>query len=255
MDLPVDGISSIDIGRIEDEFESMDTTQVLEWCWEHFGELAAMGTSFQGSGLVAIDLALKAGCRLPVFTIDTGFLFSETLELKERLQDYFNIEIRSLEPALSPENQAEIYGNELWKRNPDQCCALRKVDPLKEELAQLCVWITGIRRDQSDHRKGAGMIELYDFDAEARDYILKVNPMANWSRDEVWDHIRKEGIPYNPLLDQGYRSIGCTHCTHQVVEGVDERAGRWLGFKKTECGLHTFLTPKGQRPRKSSDGH
>ena len=118
---------------------------------------------------------------------------------------------------------------------------MRKVLPLQRKLAKLDVWITGMRRQQSDTRKGTKIIELYKFDEQREEYIYKLNPMANWTRDEVWEHIREHEIPYNPLHDRGYGSIGCWPCTKPINEGQDERAGRWEGFEKTECGIHTFL--------------
>ena len=118
---------------------------------------------------------------------------------------------------------------------------MRKVLPLQKKLEQLAVWITGLRRQQSEGREKTGILELYHFDVLRDQYILKLNPMANWSRDAVWAYIAQHKIPYNPLHDRGYRSIGCQPCTRPVSEGVSERAGRWTGFDKSECGIHTFL--------------
>ena len=130
---------------------------------------------------------------------------------------------------------------QLWKTKPDLCCQLRKVEPLKAKLAQLDVWITGLRRQQSETRTKTQILELYHFDLLRDQYVLKLNPMANWSREAVWDYIKQHKIPYNPLQDRGYRSIGCWPCTRAVGEGENERAGRWTGFDKSECGIHTFL--------------
>jgi len=222
-------------------FEQQPLDDILRWCWDEFGSQAAIGTSFQGAGLVMIHHAVKNRLPFPVFTLDTQFLFPETLELKRKLESFFNLEIESVFPEVSPEQQEAENGPELWKRSPDLCCTIRKVLPLQKKLAELSVWITGLRRQQSAERQTTSILELYKFDVLRDHYILKLNPMANWTREAVWDYLLANQIPYNPLLDRGYRSIGCTHCTRPVAEGENERAGRWTGFDKAECGIHTFL--------------
>jgi phosphoadenosine phosphosulfate reductase len=219
--------------------------KVLYWAFSEFGPLAAVGTSFQGAGLVMIHHAFEAGLRFPVFTIDTGLLFPETLELKRQLEVFWGIEIESLHPDQSLEQQAvEQRDGALWARRPDTCCTLRKVVPLQKRLQTLSVWITGVRREQSETRGGTEILERYLFDPLGERYLLKMNPMVAWSRDAVWRYIQEKRIPYNPLHDRGYRSIGCMPCTRPSRAGDSERAGRWTGFDKTECGIHTFL---GQR--------
>ena len=215
--------------------------EVLRWAHDSFGIKAAIGTSFQGAGLVMIHHAVEAGIQLPVFTLDTGVLFPETLELKERLETFFGITIETVQPALSLETQAAEFGAELWATKPDLCCQLRKVEPLKERLASLALWITGVRQEQSETRKNASILERYLFDPLMELTILKLNPMVAWTREAVWEYIHKHGIPYNPLHDRGYRSIGCQPCTRVSGAQDGERAGRWAGSEKTECGIHTFL--------------
>ena len=227
--------------ELSEGFEQASPTEVLQWAWHEFGLRAAIGTSFQGAGLVIIHHAVSAGLPLPVFTIDTGLLFSETNELKSRLENFFGIQIEPLVPELSLSQQAAELGERLWERKPDLCCTLRKVVPLQKKLGELEAWITGLRRDQSNARSSAQVLELYEFDRIREKQILKINPLAAWSRDDVWRYIRKHGIPYNPLHDRGFRSIGCKPCTRAVVSGQDERAGRWIGFEKAECGIHTFM--------------
>lgn len=229
------------IRRKSEEFESASLEEILGWCWGEFGDRAAIGTSFQGAGLVVMDTAFAKGWNFPVFTLDTGLLFPETLELKREVEERFGIQIESLVPEQNLEEQAAEHGPELWKTNPDLCCALRKVIPLQKKLSQLDVWITGLRRQQSQTRESIQIVELYHFDVLRDRYILKLNPMASWSREEVQEHIAKRGLPKNALSSRGYRSIGCQPCTRPVGEGDDERAGRWTGFDKSECGIHTFL--------------
>jgi phosphoadenosine phosphosulfate reductase len=233
-----------DAAVLDAQFAHMPTEEVLGWTWNRFGTRAAIGTSFQGAGLVMMHIAKTAGLAFPVFTLDTGLLFPETLELHKRLEDFFGWKIESIVPDLSVEQQAESNGPELWARDPDLCCTIRKVLPLQSKLQMLDCWITGLRRNQSEARAEIGIIELYGLNGGGGGDIVKVNPMANWTREKIWEYIRRHNIPYNPLHDAGYRSIGCMTCTRQTGEGENERAGRWTGFKKVECGIHTFLSRK-----------
>lgn len=237
-------INPAELKPLNERFNTQPTEEILRWAWERFGARAAIGTSFQGAGLVMMHLAKLNSLPFPVFTLDTGLLFKETLQLKARLENFFGLKIEALEPDLTVEEQADIEGPELWKRNPDLCCTMRKVLPLRDKLGQLDCWITGLRRQQSDSRASIGIVEIYAFDEASGRDIVKLNPMANWSRDAVWKYIHEHKIPYNPLHDQGYRSIGCQPCTRATAGGEDERAGRWTGFNKVECGIHTFLPKK-----------
>lgn len=232
--------AGLDVRAEAARFETTSLEDILKWTWDTFGTRAQIGTSYQGSGLVIIHHARKLGLDFPVFTLDTGLLFPETYELKERLEKFFGIKIESLDPAQTVAEQKETYGGNLWETNPDTCCTMRKVLPLQSKLAKIDVWITGLRRNQGDTRAKTGILELYEFDKLRANHILKLNPMANWSREAVWDYIKANNIPYNPLHDKGYRTIGCWPCT-KVAGGEGERAGRWEGFDKQECGIHTFL--------------
>ena len=237
-------LTSEEVQSLDQQFGEMPTEKILHWAWSRFGKRAAIGTSFQGAGLVMMHLAKESGITFPVFTLDTGLLFPETIELKRRLEDFFGWQIESLYPDLTVEQQAAANGPELWKRDPDLCCTMRKVMPLQNKLSELDCWITGLRREQSQTRASIGIIEVYAFDEASGRDIVKLNPMANWSRDAVWKYLHQHGIPYNPLHDQGYRSIGCWPCTSKASGGDNERAGRWTGFNKVECGIHTFLAKK-----------
>lgn len=237
-------LSAAELKSLNEAFSSQSTAQILRWAWERFGTRAAIGTSFQGAGLVMIHLAKLNHFAFPVFTLDTGLLFPETTELKRRLETFFGLPIESVQPDITVEQQNEAEGPELWKRNPDLCCTLRKVLPLQSKLADIDCWITGLRREQSDTRSGIGIVEIYIFDEQTKREIVKLNPMAGWSREQVWNYIKGHGIPYNPLHDRGYGSIGCWPCTKATANGEGERAGRWTGFNKVECGIHTFLSKK-----------
>jgi phosphoadenosine phosphosulfate reductase len=237
-------LTAAEARELDRRFAGQPAEEVLRWAWQRFGDRAAIGTSFQGAGLVLIDLARKNGLPFPVFTLDTGLLFPETLALKQRLEEFFGLRIQSLAPDLTLDEQADINGPELWMRNPDLCCTIRKVLPLRDKLMDLNCWVTGLRREQTATRAGIGTIELYTFDESTGRDIVKLNPMAAWTREAVWNYIREHRIPYNPLHDQGYRSIGCQPCTRRTGNGENERAGRWTGFNKVECGIHTFMPKK-----------
>jgi phosphoadenosine phosphosulfate reductase len=237
-------LTSGEVESLNQQFRSTGTEEVLGWAWDRFAERAAIGTSFQGAGLVMLHLARTHGLQFPVFTLDTGLLFPETLELKRQLEDFFGCRIDTLTPDFTIEQQAQIHGPELWLRDPDLCCTLRKVLPLRDRLAQLDCWITGLRRDHSAVRSATDVVELYAAEDATGGAIVKLNPMARWSREAVWAYLREQRIPYNPLHDRGYRSIGCQPCTRPAASGDDERAGRWTGFAKTECGIHTFMARK-----------
>lgn len=237
-------LTAREVAELDAGFAAKKTGDILAWAGQRFGPRAAIGTSFQGAGLVMMHLAREAGLVFPVFTLDTGLLFPETLKLKERLEDFYGWKIESIVPDLTLEQQAEAQGPALWNRDPDLCCTMRKVLPLQSKLHDLDCWITGLRRSQSESRAAVGIIELYALDQNAGRDIVKLNPMARWSREDIWNYIREHKIPYNPLHDQGFQSIGCMTCTRKTGNGEMERAGRWIGFKKVECGIHTFMSRK-----------
>ena len=234
-------LTPAEVQDLNHRFAEAPPGAVLEWAWARFGARAAIGTSFQGAGLVLMHLARQFQLGFPVFTLETGLLFPETAALKRRLEQFFGYPIEGLAPDLTVEQQAAAYGPELWKRDPDLCCTIRKVLPLQDKLAHLDCWITGLRRQQSQTRAELEVVELYLFDEPTGRQIVKLNPMAHWSREAVWQYVRQHQIPYNPLHDRGYHSIGCQPCTARAGAGAGERAGRWIGFNKTECGIHTFM--------------
>ncbi len=237
-------IAAGEIAALDAQFSGRRSEEILAWAAQRFGRRAAIGTSFQGAGLVMMHLAKEAGLSFPVFTLDTGLLFPETLDLWRRLEDFLSWKVEPVVPDLTLEQQEDAQGPALWDRDPDLCCTIRKVLPLQSKLRDLDCWITGLRRDQSDTRSRIGIVELYTLDENTGADIVKLNPMANWSRESIWDYIRRHKIPHNPLHDQGYRSIGCQTCTRKTGPGANERAGRWTGFKKVECGIHTFMSRK-----------
>jgi phosphoadenosine phosphosulfate reductase len=224
------------LSRIEEaafRLEEATPQEILEWAFAEFGSEITIATGFGAEGAALIDIATKVNPQPDVFFLDTDFLFPETYALRRRLEDRYQIKIRAFQTSLTPELQAQTYGANLWSRDPDLCCRIRKLEPLKEALHGRRAWVTAIRRDQTAARANAGVVEW-----DARWQLVKVNPLARWTKREVWRYILKNEVPYNPLHDEGYLSIGCTHCTRVVGSNEHERAGRWAGFAKTECGLH-----------------
>jgi phosphoadenosine phosphosulfate reductase len=222
--------------------ESWTPEQVLSWAFKRFRHEIAISSAFGAEGMVLIDMASRLGSDFRVFTLDTEFLFPETYNLIDQIEERYGIKIERVYSLLSPEEQERINGPSLWSRNPDRCCELRKVEPLRRKLTELRAWISSIRRDQTRVRANAQKI-----DWDIKFGLVKINPIAGWSSQQVWSYIREHRVPYNPLHDQNYPSIGCTHCTRAIRSGEEPRAGRWPGFAKTECGLHS-IAPLSAEP-------
>jgi len=223
------------IADVQSAAETWSPDQTLAWAFETFGNRVAISSAFGAEGMVLIDLASRVQKDFRLFTIDTEFLFPETYALMDRIEQRYGIAIEKVYSMLSPEEQERTHNSALWSRDPDLCCNLRKVEPLKRKLNELQAWITSIRRDQTAARAGARKIEW-----DEKFGLVKINPIVDWSSKQVWRYIRQHEVPYNALHDQNYPSIGCTHCTSPVRPGEDPRAGRWPGFAKTECGLHVI---------------
>ena len=222
--------------------ESWKPEKILGWAFETFSDSVAISSAFGAEGMVLVDMAFRLRNGFRVFTLDTEFLFPETYNLMDQIEQKYSVTIERVYPLQSPEEQERVHGPALWRRNPDQCCQLRKVEPLKRKLSELRAWITSIRRDQTAARAGAGKIEW-----DAKFGLVKINPIADWNSRQVWQYIRQRQVPYNALHERDYPSIGCTHCTRAVSAGEDPRAGRWAGSTKTECGLH-IIQPQVNPP-------
>jgi phosphoadenosine phosphosulfate reductase len=223
------------IAEVQSTVESWSPQRVLSWAFETFGNEVAISSAFGAEGMVLIDMASRVRKDFRVFTIDTEFLFPETYILMDRIEQKYEIKIERVFPLLSPEVQERLHGAALWARDPDECCNLRKIEPLRRKLSELGAWITSIRRDQTAFRSVARKVEW-----DVKFGLVKVNPIADWSSKQVWRYLVEHGVPYNSLHDRNYPSIGCTHCTRAVRPGEDARAGRWSGTGKTECGLHVI---------------
>lgn len=211
---------------------------LVAWALERFADQRiVVTTQFGMEGCALIDMCARVGTPLTVVYLDTMFLFPETYALRDRLiERYPHLTFENRGTTLTPQAQAEQYGDKLWERDSDRCCALRKVEPMRAVMDAVDVWLTGLRRSQSASRANLQVIE-WDW----RYQVLKVNPLASWSRADVWAYIQTHDVPYNPLHEQGYPTLGCTHCT-KAVPGASvtdySRDGRWQGKTKNECGLH-----------------
>jgi phosphoadenosine phosphosulfate reductase len=232
--LPVNTLplSRADVDQLSEEFESRPAQELLAWAVDRFDGRIVLTCSWQQQSSVLVDMLHQLGAGIRIVELDTGLLFPETYETRERLVARYGLELERIDPRETVDEQALSEGPKLWRRDPDRCCALRKVEPLERALVGMDAWITGIRRAQSITRAGARVLEL-----DPRG-VVKVQPLAGWSDEDVKGYLFAHDVPYNPLHDRGFPSIGCTPCTRAIRPGEDSRAGRWADAEKTECGLH-----------------
>lgn len=214
------------------ELETATPEEIIRYAVATFPNIT-FACSFGAEDVVLVDMIQKVSPGTDVFYLDTDFHFQETYDTRDQMAAKYGLEFVRVSPKITPEEQAEVYGEALWSVDPNQCCNIRKVEPLTRILSQYEAWITGIRRDQAPTRANAKKIE-YDH----KFGLVKFNPIADWTSEDVWNYIRTNDVIYNPLHDQNFPSIGCLHCTRAVMPGEDPRAGRWSGNDKTECGLH-----------------
>ena len=218
-----------------ERLESATPQEILRWAADQWGAKFTLATAFGPEGMCLIHMLAEVAPQTPIFNLDTGYQFDETLELRERVKARYGIEIALERPELSVAEYEAKHGGPLYGSQPHQCCHDRKLVVLRRVIADKSAWASAIRRDQSPDRAAAPIIGW-----DAKFGLVKVSPLANWSKQQVWKLITDENVPYNPLHDQGYPSVGCRPCTRAVLLGEDERAGRWSGFQKTECGLHSL---------------
>lgn len=220
------------------------TTELLRWAHARFGDQAVIASSLGPQSLVLIDILHDLGLSLPVLLLDTGLLFEETHALRRQVELRYGITIETAEPLQTLAQQEATEGPELWRSQPDRCCELRKVRPLAKALSSRAAWITGLRRGPGGGRSGIAEVEWdHQFN------LLKINPLADWNREDVSAYLEEHQVPYNPLLDEGYRSLGCVPCTSRVSSLTpldDERAGRWANHQKSECGIHPHPPQKAK---------
>lgn len=222
-----------ELKEVSNRLEGKGPEDAIRWAVENFYPDMALACSFGAEDVSLVDMLTRINPRVKIFYLDTGLLFKETYEVRDRLIKRYGIAPIQYRSSMTLEEQAKVHGDRLWVKNPDLCCKIRKVEPLIEALKGLRCWITGIRREQAPTRANAQVVEW-----DMKFNLTKVNPLVKWTNKDVWDYIHRHNVPYNILHDKDYPSIGCEPCTKPVKPGEDPRSGRWAGFQKTECGLH-----------------
>lgn len=217
-----------------EQLETAHPQEILRWAVERFAPKFSMATAFGPEGMTIIHMLAEIAPHTPIFNLDTGYQFAETLELREEVLRRYGIAVELKQPELSVEEYERKHGGPVYSRDPGRCCGDRKIKVLQAAALEFDAWASAIRRDQSPDRAKAAIVGW-----DKKFGLVKISPLANWTKKDVWGLITEQNIPYNPLHDQGYTSIGCWPCTRSVLPGEDERAGRWSGFAKSECGLHT----------------
>lgn len=225
------------------ELAAASPQDVLRWAVKQFHPRLLMATAFGAEGCCILHMLAEIEPAVTVINLDTGYQFQETLDLRERIKDRYGIEVVYVRPATTVAEYEAEHGGPLYAHRPDQCCFDRKVLPLRNAMAKYdpLAWISAIRKDQTENRAANAAVVQWD----AKFNVVKVNPLLTWTKREVWGFIHKHDVPYNPLHDQDYPSIGCWPCTRAVQPGEDERAGRWAGKVKKECGLHVIEVKDG----------
>lgn len=246
--MSVEFLDELEAGELSIEFEGAEPQELLEWALERFSPRIGLSTAFQIDGVALLDMAYELDEQIHVFSVDTGRLPAESYQLIEQLRErYPRMRLELLSPrAEHVTRMVSRHGPNLFYRSVEQrllCCNVRKVQPLTKHLAGLDAWITGLRRDQWASRTDIRKVEI-DHDHGA---IVKLNPLAEWTEDEVWDYVRERGVPTHPLYERGYTSIGCAPCTRAIAPGESGRAGRWWWETNApkECGIHCAVETGG----------
>ena len=214
--------------------EASSPQEIIRWAAERYGQRLTMATAFGPEGCVILHWLATVAPTTYVFNLETGYQFKETLNLRDRIAERYGLEVVLERPETSVEAYEQLHGGPLYRTDSNRCCGDRKIAVIRRVLVRFDAWMSGIRRDQSTDRATAPIVG-WDY----RFGVVKISPLATWTKAMVWELIVRENIPYNPLHDQGYVSIGCWPCTRSVTVDEDERAGRWSGTAKTECGLHS----------------
>jgi len=224
-------------------FEDATPQEIIRWALQDSGlDDVAVASSFQMEDTVVMEMAVRARADVPILFLETGFHFAETLAFKDRLTQRLGLNVVDLVGDYTVEAQNAAFGDKLWERDPTRCCELNKVIPLNRALRQLDGWVTGMRRDSAPTRANAPIVDQYEL--EPGKTLVKFNPLANWTRRDVVAYLKEHDLPRLPLYELGYAQIGCAPCTRMVFPGEDERAGRWAGADKVECGIHTMETAR-----------
>ena len=226
-----------ELRALNERFERAQPPEIVRWALEDSGlERIALASAFQAEGTCVMHMAVQIRPEVPVMFLETGFHFAETLAFKAQLAERLDLNVVDVVGEHTVQTQEAEYGPRLYERDPQLCCDINKVRPMFEALQQLDAWVTAFRRDSSPTRANAPILDRYEL--EPGRWIVKVNPVVNWARDDTLAYLKDHDLPRNPLYDLGYASIGCAPCTRIRFEGEPERAGRWAGLSKWECGIH-----------------
>ena len=224
----------IELAEASRRLESASPAEIIAWAVERFGERLTMATAFGPEGCLILHWLAAIAPRTYVFNLETGYQFPETLALRDRIAARYGLEVALERPETTVAEYERQHGGPLYRTAADRCCGDRKLAVIRRVLGRFEAWMSGIRRDQSPDRAASPIVGW-----DGKFGVVKISPLANWTKARVWETIVREDVPYNPLHDKGYVSIGCAPCTRAVSDGEDERAGRWSGTAKTECGLHS----------------
>ena len=229
------------IAEANAELKTSTPSEILAWAVGQFQPGLLMATAFGAEGCVIIEMLSRIDPTVKLINLETGYQFPETLQLRERILEKYGMAVEYIYPELTVREYETEHGGPLYEHRSDQCCHDRKILPLQRAMKRLAprAWISAIRKDQTEHRAAASIVQW-----DSKFQVVKINPLLNWTKKEVWAYILKHDVPYNPLHDQGYPSIGCWPCTRAVAPGEDERSGRWAGKAKKECGLHVMQDHK-----------
>jgi phosphoadenosine phosphosulfate reductase len=229
-------LSDQDLAELNERFERAHPREIVRWAVERSGlDPIAIASAFQAEGTCVMHMATEIRPDVPILFLETGFQFAETLAFKARLTERLGLNVTDLVGEHTVESQARAFGPRLYERDPDRCCDINKVQPMLAALRGLDAWITAFRRDSSPTRADTPILLRYEL--EPGRWIVKVNPVAAWTRRDTWAYLKEHDLPHNPLYDLGYASIGCAPCTRMQLPGEHERAGRWAGLSKWECGI------------------
>lgn len=238
-------ISSSELASLNASFETADAGDIVAWALRDSGiERLVLASAFQAEGTVVMHMASRINARVPVLFLETGFQFAETLAFKERLTEQLGLNVVDIIGDQTVAEQEQQYGPRLYETDPEKCCDLNKVQPMFRALRDHDAWMTALRRDSSPTRADTPILDQYEL--ETGRWMLKINPVANWTRPQVWRYLKEHDLPHNPLYDLGFSSIGCAPCTRMRLPGEPERAGRWAGKPKWECGIHSAETAAQQ---------
>jgi phosphoadenosine phosphosulfate reductase len=233
--MAIELLSRVDLVEANRVLAHAKPQEILRWAVDAYGSKLTMATAFGPEGCTIIHMLAEIDRNVRVFNLDTGYQFAETLELRERITKRYGIEVEFVRSEKSVAEYETSNGGPIYGTEPDRCCHDRKILPLNAAVEGYDAWISAIRADQSQHRSKADVVGW-----DSKFGLVKINPLLKWTKRDVWAFVVTNQVPYNPLHDQGYPSIGCWPCTKPVNEGDDDRAGRWAGQAKTECGLHSL---------------